>query len=109
MEAFETRLLASKNKGRMLAYAKRGSVHLLDFLLLFPKNTVLMAFLLEQDYILGKHQCLGRGSLSQLWLTESTLPTQGSAFEHTNGKDSLQKLIQLFAWFSRPLTNTPTR
>lgn len=89
---------------------KRVNILARDCSWLFPKNAVLLAFLKERnDDILGKHQCMGTGSLSKLHLAESALTAQGSAFEHTNGKDCLRKPIQLFAWFSKPLANTPTR
>lgn len=110
MEPFETRLLVSKNEGECLLMQKAVNKLVWDCLLLFPKNTVLLAFLTgHHEALLEKHQCMGRGLSSKLQLTESTLTTQGSAFEHTNGKDCLQKPIRMFARFSKPLTNTPTR
>lgn len=113
METFEIRLLVRKKKRKRRkvdsfhSLCTRGAMYLLEIVHShFPRMLFCWPPSIQHnDDLPGKHERLGKGSLSKLQLAEPAL----TAFEHTHVKDYLQKPIQLSAWFPKPLVISPIR
>lgn len=90
---------------------KGGNVFAWDYSWTFSKDAVLLPSLIQCSTNLPyKHRYLGKATLCKMTLTGTALTcSQDSVFEHPYVKYYLQKPIQAFAWFPKPMVISPTR